>query len=459
MTRITRALLGALLVLAFAMPAHAQWVDDWFASSTTTSAGGFQGQQRGYYSLGGFQGRWRMTNDYLVSAQAPRLKLSCGGLDVFGGGMSFLDPEFLVEKFERIIQAAPAFAFQLALSHMCKDCAAKLNELEQMANQLNGIQVNDCRMAKRIATVLVDGDPKNLMDDIADEAGLKSVGDNLRKNWRSFISASGNAGGAPPDDMKTLVDGCPTAFKRIFTDGSVLENTADQMGLSDYVPLMRALVGDAIVTRTATSFQIERLDGCPISEDRDGVDPLSGELMKRDVGGACESAGERRVIDIIQARLEGVRDRMRAGQALTAADQAFIDEAPLPVYKALRDSMIDGDSSDDLILLLREPLAVAYGHKILDDLLKAGSVVLKKANEVEMNAATAPGAAQCSVQGVAGATTHIKQLLVKSAEQRDRLHATYQKKLAEFLANVEAGQALVEMRKRALSGQAVALKR
>lgn len=459
MNTLTKFVWCTLLALMFSAPAHAQWVDDWFASSTTTSAGSFQGQQRGYYSMGGFQGRWRMTNDYVVSAQAPRLKLSCGGLDVFGGGMSFLDPEFLVEKFERIIQAAPAFAFQLALSHMCKDCAAKLNELEQMANALNGIQVNDCRMAKRIATVLVDGNPKNLMDDMADEAGLKSVGDNLRKNWRSFLDASGSSGGAPPDDMKTLVDGCPAAFKTVFTDGSVLQNTADQMGLTDYVPLMRALVGDAIVTRTATSFQIERLDGCPIAEDRDGADPLTGELMKREVGGACESAGESRVIDIIQGRLEGIRDRMRAGQALTAADQTFIDEAPLPVYKALRDAMIDGDSSDDLIVLLREPLAVAYAHKILDDLLKAGSVVLKKAKEVEMNAATAPSADQCSVEGLSGATTHIKQLLVNSAEQRDRLHATYQKKISEFLANVEAGQALVEMRKRALSSQAVALKR
>lgn len=459
MNAFLRSVWGVVLALMFSAPAHAQWVDDWFASSTTTAPGYFQGQQRGYMSFGGFQGRWRMGNDYLVSATPPRLKLSCGGLDVFGGGMSFLDPEFLVEKFERIIQAAPAFAFQLALSHMCKDCAAKLNELEQMANQLNGIQVNDCRMAKRIAAVMVDGDPKNMMDEIADEAGLKSVGENLRKNWRSFLDASGGAGGAPPDDMKTLTDGCPAAFKSIFTNGSVLANTADRMGLTDYVPMMRALIGDAIVYREPTSFRVERIEGCPASEDRDGADPLDGQLMKKEVGGNCESAGETRVIDIIQARLEGVRDRMRAGVPLTAADQRFIDESPLPVYKALRDSMIDGDSSDQVILLLRDPLATAYGHKILDDLIKAGSLVLKKAKEVEMNAATAPGAQQCSVDGLLSASNHIKALLEQSAQQRDRLHATYQKKLNEFLANVQAGMALIEMRKRALNAQAVTLKR
>ncbi|MCP2937693.1 hypothetical protein NK983_33850, partial [Salmonella enterica subsp. enterica serovar Typhimurium] len=72
---------------------------------------------------------------------------------------------------------------------------------------------------------------------------------------------------------------------------------------------------------------------------------------------------------------------------------------------------------------------------------------------------TAPSASQCSVQGLNGATDHIKALLVKSAEQSDRLHATYQKKIAELAVNLETGQRLVEMRKRALSAPSIALKR
>jgi len=68
--------LSALIALAGVNAVHAQnttWVNDWFDSYTTTGSGSYEGQQRGYYTMGSFQGRWRMSNDYLVTVSPPRV--------------------------------------------------------------------------------------------------------------------------------------------------------------------------------------------------------------------------------------------------------------------------------------------------------------------------------------------------------------------------------------------------
>lgn len=84
--------------------------------------------------------------------------MGCGGIDGFLGGFSFLDPDYLVEKAQRAMQAAPYVAFDMALKTMCKECADTLGKIEQITNFLNGIQLNECALAKPIATAMVERD-------------------------------------------------------------------------------------------------------------------------------------------------------------------------------------------------------------------------------------------------------------------------------------------------------------
>ncbi|WP_348656897.1 conjugal transfer protein TraH, partial [uncultured Sphingobium sp.] len=99
-----------------AAPAHAQsWAEHWFDNVTYTSPGSFEDQTRGYVTAGGMSGRIDVHSDYLTSLTLPKVKAGCGGIDMFLGGMSFLDPDYLVQKLESILQAAPAVAFQYLL--------------------------------------------------------------------------------------------------------------------------------------------------------------------------------------------------------------------------------------------------------------------------------------------------------------------------------------------------------
>src|SRR3546814_2500408 len=91
-------------------------------------------------------GRVDVHNDYLMSLSLPKVKAGCGGIDMFLGGMSFLDPDYLVQKLESILQAAPAVAFQYLLETLDEKMGNIISKMEAATNFLNSIQVNDCRL-------------------------------------------------------------------------------------------------------------------------------------------------------------------------------------------------------------------------------------------------------------------------------------------------------------------------
>jgi conjugative transfer pilus assembly protein TraH len=462
-----RTLLKVLGVVFMTAPSLAtaqntDWVNDWFDSYTSTGTGSYEGQQRGYYTMGSFQGRWRMSNDYPVSVSPPRIKTGCGGIDVFGGAFSYLDPEFLVEKFERMIQAAPAFAFDLAMQELCKPCVTAMQAFEDITDQLNSIQVNDCALAKKTVAYVAN----NIDPDIGDQEGLKqevaawkSVGDNVRKNWHAFQTATRANNNQAPDDIKTNLQGCSAVYRDVFANGSVVANMSRQFGLDEYADLIRGMIGDVVVTPTATDYAVRTLNACPGNDQFDGADFLAGTVELMDTGGACRASGESRVVDVIEDRLRGIADRMRAGTALTADDVAFVQNSPLPVYAVLRDAVIAG-TTDETLRTLREPLAVAYGHKILDDFLRSSTAVLRKAKEVAVHVSVDPSApgARCNTDSLKRVNGDIQQLSTRAEDYRNRLHHNYTKKTAEMLAQLQASREFLELRRQTLNRAAASLK-
>ncbi|EKD37931.1 MAG: hypothetical protein ACD_75C00933G0001, partial [uncultured bacterium] len=146
----------AVLLLFTPTIASAAWVDDWLEQKTTTSPNYFSGQQRGYYSGGGFSGRWPSKVDYPVTVEMPRIKSGCGGIDVFMGGFSFLNEDYLVDKLQSILESAPAVAFDLALKTLCEQCSNTIKNFEALADKLNSMQLDECAAAKELVGVVMD---------------------------------------------------------------------------------------------------------------------------------------------------------------------------------------------------------------------------------------------------------------------------------------------------------------
>jgi len=144
---------------------------------------------------------------------------------------------------------------------------------------------------------------------------------------------------------------------------------------------------------------------------------------------------------------------------LTADDIAFVQNSPLPVYAVLRDAVVAG-TTEETLRTLREPLAVAYGHKILDDFLRASTSVLRKAKEVALNVSVGPGAptGRCNTNALKEATNPIQSLSARAEDYRNRLHQNYTKKTAEMLAQLQASREFLEVRRQTLNRAAASLK-
>ncbi|MCL4476590.1 MAG: conjugal transfer protein TraH [Nitrospirae bacterium] len=121
-----------------------------FSDIKASAPKSYQGQERGYYVGGTASMQFNFQDQPLVSFTPPSAKVGCGGIDIVWGGFSYLNFEYLVQKLQAILSAAPAFAFQLALGVLCPDCKNILDSLDALANMINNINVNSCQASKAL---------------------------------------------------------------------------------------------------------------------------------------------------------------------------------------------------------------------------------------------------------------------------------------------------------------------
>ena len=448
--KIWTSILG---VLWFSTSGAQSWVDDWFTSSTSGSPGSFETQQRGYYTGGSFQGRWRMSNDHVVSMTAPKMRVGCGGIDIFGGGFSFLDEDYLVDKFQRILQAAPAMAFDLALQEFCKPCLAGLQTLEDLSDQLNSIQVNDCRMSQRLVKAVAEQDASLLMDEQMRSLSNYSVSQAYDDNYHAVLERTRSNGGVPAVDTRGMLDGCPTEFRDIFASGSIVRNASNLVGLAQYADIIRGLIGDAVVSFPAgeNTPRVEVMDPCPGNDNLSPEDFMTGQMEQKGTDDRCTPSGMTGVTLIVTNRLMGIRDKMRGGVALDADERAFIESAPLPVYALLRDAIAAG-TVDQTIAVLTEPVSLAFAHRILDDLYKATGNAMMQAAEVNRDrTASTTSPERCDVKFLSEAINEVQRMVVRSREFRTLAQMNYQKTQAEMLANLTQARTMYELKRQSLN--------
>ncbi len=365
------------------------WTENWFDSTTSSGPSKFDGQRRGYLTGGQFSGRFRLTNDNLFSVTPPRIRTGCGGIDLFAGGISFLDPEYLVEKFENILQAAPALAFSMALKAHCETCEDVMSKLEAASSFLNSIQVNDCRMANQVAK-LVTGDNPDFFENVLEEAtGSRSLDDAFEKHYHGAQQAIRDNDNAPPVDLKAEVASCPIAVKELFANGSVVQNAANRVGMGSVANIVRGYIGDVVINwpNGQNAPTIREIDRCPTVDRFSSYDFLTGSVMGRPANGAdCTSATSISVIQLVRDRMTSIGAKMVAGTAYTPEEIGFINQSALPVYEISRRGVVTG-TLEQAIGANEYPVASALSFRIFDDLLTNIDFLVTKA----LSDATTPG--------------------------------------------------------------------
>ena len=370
-------LLAASTALMSASPSQAQsWAESWFDNVTYTSPGSFEDQTRGYLTAGGMSGRVDVHNDYLMSLTLPKVRAGCGGIDMFLGGMSFLDPEYLVQKLESILQAAPAVAFQYLLETLDEKMGNIISKMEAATNYLNSIQVNDCRLANRMVQIATGDD--DMSGVIEEMTGYRSVKQGFAKSYqqsREKIEANNNN---PTEDLREALENCPPEVTEIFRTGSLLSNAANRVGAGNWAAVMRARVGD-VYMRWDPADKVPifaAIPACPAQDNESAQDFLTGRVQSRrlnipSTAGDCGLDGNGRgALLLARERMQSIAAKIRGRQALSSEERQFVANVrTMPIYRMLEWGVRQG-VVDSVIGDTDELVALSLAYQMLNDLTR-----------------------------------------------------------------------------------------
>lgn len=410
-----------ILIVSFMLnPAYAGWVDDWIQQKTETSPGYFEGQKRGYMTTGSFSARWYNSNDYLFTAEPPRVKAGCGGIDVFLGGFSFLNFDYLVQKLQRILQSAPAAAFDIALNVLCEPCSKTIKSLEAITDALNSIQLDDCKASKVLVAKAFDalGSDNSRVKAEAESnfmlgSGIEDLREKIKKIWETndnqFTRNTGEQ-----------TAGCPTELNIVFNtpNTTVLQAIGRYRGYPDeYIDLARGFIGDVLIVETVDSNGSRQnkpipIPPCPENKPDSIENFFTGNAYMRPAnGGACTRITDvnANLVEWSSNKLLSIEGKIRNSQPLSDDEQAFINNIPLPVFSALK-MAVSSYQSGAVIGMLSSVSARAYAFGMVSDLYNmagqsihlANSLIAKKGQKATVN---------CQVELIEPVVAEVKKML------------------------------------------------
>jgi len=453
-----RLLLAGLILVGgtAASPAHAQsWAESWFDNVTYTSPGSFEDQTRGYVTAGGMTGRVDVHNDYLMSVTLPKVKAGCGGIDMFLGGMSFLDPEYLVQKLESILQAAPAVAFQYLLETLDEKMGNIISKMEAATNYLNSIQVNDCRLANRMVQIAKGDDT---MSGIIEEmTGYRSVKQGFSKSYQQSCERIEANANNPTEDLREALTNCPSEVTDIFRTGSLLSHAATRVGAGDWASVMRARVGDVYMRWDPTDKVplFTAIPQCPAQDTESAQDFLTGRVQKRSLnvpptGADCSQDGPGRgALALARERMQSIATRIRTRAPLSAEERQFVANVrTLPVYRMLEWGVRQG-VVESVIGDTDELVALTLAYQMLNDLTRCIDFAVSNAERGASAAGAADGnsAHICQTRILTKGIEQLRDLRDEVLRQRAQMRQSYMAALGQ--ANLSAAYAgLIRQRDR-----------
>ena len=469
MNTITKKMIVVIFVAGIfteAIPSYsfAGWVDDWVSSTTNNGASYDSGAQRGYYSGGSFSFRTPHSSDHLFTVSAPKLKSGCGGIDAFMGGFSFMNADYLVKKFQKILSAAPAAAFDIALKTFVPQVAATIKELEAIASQLNALQLDDCKASKAMVATIAnsagmsslsapghEGDLSAIQSDFALSSGITGLYKSVTDNWSNMQKGKVANDGTIKSTAKASVEGCPAAITAIFGGGSILSNMAEQYGMeSSYVSLVRGFIGDVYITNpdeTGSTYTSKLV--APCGENTNVENFISGQTQSRAYGGNCAPTADANadLVTYVRNSLESITAKIKSGtQVLSSSESAFLNSVPMSVGIILKTS-IAAKTEDQTITSMSEVTAKAYAYYMLTELsTRISSLHYQAATAITSSPSSVDGKPPetCQLQIYSASSTNLDALTVRNQELIEALRASY----AQTTQELAAIQTLVEnMRK------------
>ena len=350
-----------------------QLFDDMGAYGNVTGPGAYTAQGMNVVTGGNIFMRVPQKNVHPVSVALPSLKMGCGGIDLYAGSFSFISKSELVSMMKNIGSSAVSYAFKLALDSISPQINKTLTELQQTAQDLNGMNINSCEAGEALARgangdwqrtsqyfAKVTAPVTGLFSDHS-EARAAVQGDNAKVN--EAVSAVSDAA------TKEQVQPGNLAWRALAKlPGLDVEDRQILMALSGTTILSPTEPANVQpIYKEPKSISIRQF----IRGNENGKIPVYTCVDSTDADKCLVLGdGELKVTpyaEKVEARLTSIANKFKNNQKLTPDEISFINVTGLPVYKALAVSTAAPTSGLDVIWISKysDLIAAEYAYQYI----------------------------------------------------------------------------------------------
>lgn len=348
-----------------------------------------QGQTMNIYSGGSVFMRAPRRTYQLASVTAPTWKAGCGGIDLYAGGMSFINKDRFVSMLRNIGSNALGYSFNLAIQNLCPTCQNVMQALQATAQHANRLNIDSCEAAKGIVNAALPdawdrgrqdaakrfGADQNIFEDITDawmkvmdrpkaeealsEARRRSpaLADKIPSGnlvWKALKKLNGI------DDERRMILMSMLGTVILPTGGSAGQDPVPRLLASTDIDL-RTLVG---VGDAGDNIQL------PIWRcDKTGPD----ECLNPTLGSIQSKSFRAMVRDKMEKIAQNIANRNAYNEVDLTETLAFLNATDLPVYKILATTTSAGNTAaaEGVIRRYQELIAAKYAQTYIEASIKA----------------------------------------------------------------------------------------
>jgi conjugative transfer pilus assembly protein TraH len=117
------------------------------AVSNVTGGSAFQDQSAGYVTGGSLFIRNPVRSQRLAAMSVPGYRMGCGGIDLWAGGLSYINKDQLRAMMQSIISNMSSYAFMLAVETYAPQIHTIMHQLNKLAADFNRLNINSCESA------------------------------------------------------------------------------------------------------------------------------------------------------------------------------------------------------------------------------------------------------------------------------------------------------------------------
>jgi len=155
------------------------------AHTNATRPGVVEGTTRGVITGGGVNVRFPIKSAPTVGFDPPAISAGCGGIDLYGGNLSYPDKEQYIQMARAILGNIGGTAFRMAMTTLCPSCDSVMSDIQDMVNALNFDNMSSCQIAEQMAAnVRASENPFQV---------FANQGRNVAAQWKVFTGRSPDA--------------------------------------------------------------------------------------------------------------------------------------------------------------------------------------------------------------------------------------------------------------------------